>query len=397
MPDIGGIRTMSIPRILYIAPHWPGAPAYGAQQRVLQIGHLLKKIGNVSLVVLTVPSAEEKWRSRTKTEFNIARVVTAQSIGQRGVLSRLRHELDSRYVDAVQPTDRQAVLNLLSQHDVVWVHTMSAANSLGIYQWPHSVLDMDDIPSRVYESSARVGSSLSRRLLDRRMSLIWKRREMRLAERFKVLMVCSENDRRYLGMDHVRVLPNGFQRVSNIERFPSHPSRIGFIGSFEYAPNVEGMRWFCAQVWPKIKEQLPDACLRVVGDGTDIASEWGGDVYALGRVEDAGSEIGTWSAMIVPIRRGGGTRIKVLEGFARRCPVVATKLGAFGYDINDGEEVFLTDEPNQFAVRCIELIKLPQVAETMANSAHQWFLKFRTWESYEDIVRAAVESVRRKN
>jgi hypothetical protein len=72
------------------------------------------------------------------------------------------------------------------------------------------------------------------------MSLIWKRREQKLAERFNVLTVCSENDRRYLGMDDVHVLPNGFERVSNIERSPNQPPRVGFIGAFPRYANVEG-------------------------------------------------------------------------------------------------------------------------------------------------------------
>ena len=309
--------------------------------------------------------------------------------------SRLRHELDSRYLHTVPSTvtltERQAVLDLSNEHDVIWVHTIRTANVLGIYRWPNSVLDLDDIPSRLYESSARVITGVARRLLDRRMSLIWRRRERRLAERFNVLTVCSEDDRRFLGMDQVCVLPNGFQRISNMDRCPSQPPRIGFIGTFKWDPNLEGVQWFCARVWPRIKEQVPEARLRIIGDGTERANGWGEDVEGVGRVQDAGLEIATWSTMIVPIRVGGGTRIKVLEGFARKCPVVATRLGAFGYDIRDGEEAFLADEPELFALRCVELIKFPQIAENMVDRAYHRFLRCWTWESYESTVRSAIE------
>jgi len=343
---------MSVPRILYVVSTWPGAPAFGAQQRVLSIGRLLNKIGTVSLIVVDAFGEEERWRDATATEFNVAGVVKVQSVTANRMSERLRREFDPRYLDTVPSgsaarlTDRQAVLDLARQHDVVWVHTINVANLLGIYQWPHSVLDVDDIRSRVYESLAHARTNFARRMLDHRMSLIWKRRERTQAERFNVLMVCSEDDRRYLGMDDVHVLPNGFERVATIERFPSQPPRIGFIGPFPRYANVEGVRWFCADVWPRIKKQVPDACLRVVGEYTETASKWGEDIEGLGRLEDVGPEIGTWSTMIVPIRIGGGTRIKVLEGFARRCPVVSTSLGAFGYDIQDGEEAFLADGPH---------------------------------------------------
>lgn len=377
-------------KILYIVSHWPGAPTYGGQQRVLEIGSLLKRVGSVSLVVVDEHGHDKRTREKTEAEFNLVRVITVKTASFKGLQERLRHEFDAGYLHTrphtVDPTERQAVLDLANQHDLMWVHTIRTANSLGIYRWPHSVLDVDDIPSRLYQSSAQVAASFERRMLDRRMSLIWKRREKRLADRFDVMTVCSEDDRKYLGMNHVRVLPNGFQRLSNVERRPTQPPRLGFIGTFRWNPNEDGARWFCAKVWPKIKEQLPDAELRIIGDGTEQASGWGDEVVALGRVEDVGPEIATWSAMIVPIRMGGGTRIKVLEGFARKCPVITTKLGAFGYDIKDGEEAYIADDPALFALRCIELMKSPQVAERMADRAYGRFLKSWTWDSYEHIV-----------
>lgn len=72
----------------------------------------------------------------------------------------------------------------------------------------------------------------------------------------------------------------------------------------------------------------------------------------------------------------------MLEGFARKCLVVAAKLRTFGYDIKDGEEAYIPDEPAIFAMRCLELMKPPQVAERMADRAYRRFLKGWTWDSY---------------
>lgn len=388
---------MTARKILYIVSHWSGAPEYGAQQRVQQVGRLLNKVGHVNMVVLNNEGAGEQWRAATEAEFNIARVINVQPIESRGVLERLQHEFDSRYLrtvpSVISPADRQAVLSLSSQHDVVWIHTIRTANTLGIYRWSHSVLDIDDIPSRFYESAAINEPNLRRRLIDWRMSYIWRRREKRLGERFDVLTVCSESDRRYLSTDRAYVLPNGFRSLSKVERCPSKPPRIGFIGTFQWQPNVEGVRWFCHSVWPVIKGQISGARLRVVGEGTEMASQWGEDVDGLGRIQDVGNEIATWSVMIVPIRIGGGTRIKVLEAFARRCPVVATKLGAFGYDIHDGQELLLADDHAVFASRCLEVIESSKLAEALVDRAHQKFLKSWTWESYESVVGSAVQRV----
>ena len=63
------------------------------------------------------------------------------------------------------------------------------------------------------------------------------------------------------------------------------------------------------------------------------------DVDALGYVADAASEMATWSAMIIPVRLGGGTRVKIADAFSRKCPVVSTRLGAYGYDVQTGREL----------------------------------------------------------
>jgi glycosyltransferase involved in cell wall biosynthesis len=347
--------------------------------------------------MLTDATDDGRWRQKTEGEFKIARVISVMPASGGGIVGRIRHEFDPRYLQtypcAVDPRDRQAVLDLMEKHDVVWVHTIKTADTLRIDRWPRSVIDIDDVPSLFYQSLAKTNTRSVRQLLNRRMVAIWKRRQRRLADRFNLLMVCSDEDRNYLGLERVGVLPNGFERIPSVERCPVEPPRIGFIGTFRWLPNVEGVQWFCNKVWPLIKRQLPTVRLRVAGEGTEVASDWADAVEGLGRVVDAGSEIATWSTMVVPVRVGAGTRIKVLEAFARWCPVVATTLGASGYDLRDGEHLFLADEPDVFASRCIELIKSPQLAAAIAARARYRFLTSWTWESYGEIVRAAVDRV----
>ena len=127
-----------------------------------------------------------------------------------------------------------------------------------------------------------------------------------------------------------------------------------------------------------------------------MAREWGDGVEPLGRLDEVGPEIATWSATIIPVRAGAGTRIKLAEAFAGRYPVVATTLGAYGYDVHDGDELFIANEPAQFASRCVELIRFPERARVMADRAHRRFLQSWTWESYarivEDVITAAMHS-----
>jgi glycosyltransferase involved in cell wall biosynthesis len=128
-----------------------------------------------------------------------------------------------------------------------------------------------------------------------------------------------------------------------------------------------------------------------VGRGSDgKLTKLGPDVVGLGWIKDPAEEIASWSAMIVPIRVGGGTRVKIAEAFARKCPVVATRIGAFGYDVRDGEEILLADRADQFAAACIRLLQDPQLGRILTERAHERFLREWTWDSFEGSVANAV-------
>ena len=140
-------------------------------------------------------------------------------------------------------------------------------------------------------------------------------------------------------------------------------------------------------MWPIVKRELPRAQLRLIGRGSEgYLTTLGPDITGLGWLEDPGDEIASWSAMIVPIKVGSGTRVKVAEGFSRRCPVVATTIGAFGYDVEDGREILLADRAEDFAAACIRLLRSPELRNALSERAHSRFLDRWTWDSFESTV-----------
>ncbi len=390
----------SSPKILFVTSHWPLAAAYGAQQRVLNIARLLSRFGNVSFVIVPTEVEDEETVCRTKREFSVCRVIRPLPVAPDrsfGLIQRLRHELDPSYLETdpyvVSVTDRKEMQDLIQQHDLVWVHTLRTANWFRIYRWPHSVLDVDDLQSRTHRSVALSCTNPASRLINLRRAWIWRRRERDLKKRFDVVTVCSEEDRRYLGMEErTHVIPNGSHPLTMHPRASSEPQRIGLIGNCEFMPNEEGIKWFIRDVWPLIKRQVPSVQFRLVGRKSDgYLTKLGPDISGLGWLEDPGDEIATWSAMIVPIKAGGGTRVKVAEGFARRCPVVATTIGAFGYHVANGEEILLADRASDFASACILLLKNAQLGEELSEKAYKRFLERWTWDSFENTIGTVVE------
>jgi glycosyltransferase involved in cell wall biosynthesis len=163
-------------------------------------------------------------------------------------------------------------------------------------------------------------------------------------------------------------------------------------------PNKEGAKWFIRDVWPMIKCDFPNAELRLLGRGSDgYLTTLGPDVAGLGWVDDPTEEIASWSVMIVPIKVGAGTRVKVAEGFSRRCPIVTTTIGAFGYDVENGKEVLLADCADEFASACIRLLKDPELREALSGRAYKRFLGEWTWNSFENTIGQVVQECLARN
>jgi glycosyltransferase involved in cell wall biosynthesis len=386
-------------RILYLAPCWPGR-VYGSALRATHIARSLQAIGQVDFVVVK-PADDEDERSSTRNLgdcLGVKRLVKLRWVEWHPLRERLRAGLDPRFMGyedrLAEPQDRLSVLNSLAGYQLVWIHALRTANVFDLWVWPRSVMDIDDIPSTFLQTLRENGHSVAERLRASFRVRAAKRRERLLPNRFTTLSVCSEADRQYLRIDRkVHVIPNGFEAPGNEPlRCPAYSPRIGFIGIFKYPPNAAGVRWFVERCWPRIKQHIPDARLRLVGSGSEgPLAPSGGDIDALGYVEDAAAEMATWSAMIVPLHIGAGTRVKIAEAFSRKCPVISTSLGAYGYDVADGRELLLADTAEAFASACVRVIRQPSEAAALAERAWHQFLKKWTWDAIQPRVWAAAE------
>jgi glycosyltransferase involved in cell wall biosynthesis len=397
---------MKKPKILYVTPCWPHAKPYGSQMRVLQIARTLKKIGELKLAIAQLPGDPDSQAERnTYDEFEVECATRLFRRSENGIAQRAWRCLNPRVVNpqgwVAEDHVKNHLLGRLERFDLIWLSYLRPANSFEWWTWPRSFMDIDDIPSTYERTLWLNGDRLSTRLRARWQMFLWQRRERLLSERFTVLGVSSEADRQYLAPygGPVHLIPNRFERPAcDPERRLTEPPRLGFIGTFGYAPNVDGVRWFIQECWPLIKRERPDVRLRLVGYGGHAAlGSPGPDIDILGRVADASEEMATWWATIVPVRIGAGTRIKVLEAFSRKCPLVGTRIGVFGHDITHETEVLLADTPEDFAQSCLRLVRDPAFGVTMAERAWTRFLKEWTWEAGEPAVWAAVEDCLRRS
>jgi glycosyltransferase involved in cell wall biosynthesis len=384
-------------RILYLAFAWPHEKSSGYNLRTLQVARALKEVGEVSLAVASQTDGTAAME-KAASEFQICCSMRVKTLGLHGLRERVRWAFDPSFFNLYgwvgEEQGKVVVRESLPHFDLVWIGGLRVANVFELWHWPRTMLDIDDVPSAYELTKWRSDRRLRDRFKAGCKALAWKRREKSLLERFTLLGVCSEADRRYLGGgSRIHVIPNGFERPTAEPRrkFNGSP-RIGFIGPFGYKPNLEGIRWFMRSCWARIKRDVPDVRLRLVGKDTDGPLKPAGpDVDGLGWLADPSEEIATWSTMIVPIRVGGGTRLKVAEALSRKCPLVSTRLGAFGYDLVAGKEILLADTAPDFARACIDLIREPVKASEMTERAWHRFLASWTWDAIAPSVWAAAE------
>ncbi len=201
-------------------------------------------------------------------------------------------------------------------------------------------LDLDDIESKtnrriaeLHRTGGNEGMAAQVLAIAQRASLI----ESVAFRLFDRIYVCSEGDRSELAVRcqaEIRVLKNAVRLPCAAE--PHHANgvfRFLFVGTLGYYPNQDGLRFFCTAVLPLIRGKTPvPFVLNVVGNGDstslrDLASD---EVHLIGAVADPGPWYESCDAVIVPVRAGGGTRIKILEAFGNMRPVVSTTLGLEG-------------------------------------------------------------------
>lgn len=388
--------------ILYITSFIPHGETSGAQLRVLNIAKHLARIGKMSMIIVTPEkdNIEKRALDDTCNEFDVRHVFKIKADPIRSIKDRVKYEVNPSYMNthyyAVDKNERDIALQLFKEYKLIWVHSIRTANVFRMYHWKSTVLDVDDIQSRLYHSFARNDANIARKIFDYRLSFLWWRREKLFSDRFEALTVCSDEDKKYFNKcTHVHVVPNGYEKPSIEPVYaPVTPCRLGFIGSFGFEPNYDGIRWFIKKIWPIIKSHEPDARLRLAGknNGHDFQT-MGMDIDELGYVEDPKNEISSWTAMIVPIRIGAGTRVKIAEAFSRKCPVVATTLGAYGYEVRNSHEIMIANEAKEFAFACIRLMKDREYGKRISENAWNIFIHKWSWEAVGNSVEKVVNQV----
>ncbi len=172
-----------------------------------------------------------------------------------------------------------------------------------------------------------------------------------------------------------------------------------FMGDYKYFPNADAVRYFAAEILPRIVAKKPDFRLMLLGkDPTpDIQALAGAHVVVTGLVDDTRPYLQESAVFICPLRSGSGTRFKLLEALACGCPVVSTTIGAEGLNAVDGEHMLLRDTPQDFADGVLTLLDNAAMGATMGHAGRDWVVAHHGWGQSAALIRAGYAMMNAKS
>ena len=169
------------------------------------------------------------------------------------------------------------------------------------------------------------------------------------------------------------------------------------MGTLYYPPNADGIRWFIQQVFPLIRQQVPGVQLTIVGknppkDFIKLASDPVSGIVTTGFVPDLDPYFAESAVTVIPVRAGGGMRVRILEAFARAAPVVTTTVGVEGIDARSGVEVLIADSPEEFAGAVVSVLNDKDLRERLSANGRRLVEEKYDWK----VVLKELENVYRK-
>jgi sugar transferase (PEP-CTERM/EpsH1 system associated) len=383
--------------ILLLSP-WLPWPLYdGGRIRIFETLRYLSRRHSVTLVS-SVCRPEEMDHASTVKNFCQNVVTTVVPNGTRAVVSRLSRGVLSRrpliqsfYYDA-RLAEKVKELTSRVAYDVIQVEFPFLAPYLNAVE-PRSrakkILTMHNIESLRFERELQLAHWGKRRLVLLGNHLFFREWEKEALGGFDGIITVSDLERTWVQQHApqtmVDVVPNGVD-TEYFSPGSAHASTnnpyIVFTGAMDYPPNVDAAGWFCNEILPQLQRTVPGIRLKIVGKNPHphvLELDRREGVEVTGTVADIRSYVAESLALVVPLRSGGGTRLKILEAMALERPVISTSVGAEGLDVNPGTDILISDDPQQFVDQIQLLLGSPEKAKAIGKAGRRLVLEKYDW------------------
>jgi glycosyltransferase involved in cell wall biosynthesis len=406
--------------ILFVAQTPASPPRFGAQARMHGLMSKLARIHDLTAAVLVDEEFDAEECRRAMQAYcrevvlvpnpNVCAGVTKRLLQLRSLASTRSFERLSvtvpslqRVLDRVLRTQRFDLVNL----EFTFLGHCNLRQAPPGEMLPPLVVDSHNIDFDLARQLARSGS-FARRLYYGANWRKLRREELGTYRTADGVYLCSAADERRL-LDEIpglrtAVVPN----AADVEYFQprrTDPSPDGytvvFFGTLSYAPNVDGVIHFVRDIWPRIAQVHPKARCKIVGGNPppSVLALAGPQIELTGFVSDLRPHLAAAAVVVVPLRLGGGTRLKVVEAMAMGKAIVATALGAEGIEAISGRDLLTEDQPAAFADAVSRLLSEPGWAASIGQSARNLAVERYSWsraaEALDGFYRWVLEGDRR--
>jgi glycosyltransferase involved in cell wall biosynthesis len=388
-------------RILYVSQMPASPPRFGAQARVHGLMTELARRHDLTAVMLVDDAFDAEECRKAMQAYCQEVVLISNPYGREGLSKRL---LQLRSVTSRRSFDRLRVTVPPLQpalDRVLHARRFDIANLEFPYlgycnlrkappgeNLPSVVVDSHEIAYDLARQFAHADGSLFRRLYAAANWRKLQREELETYRKADGVYLCSAMDEKRL-LEEIptactAVIPNAAD-VEYLQPRAGDPPPDGrtvvYFGLLSTVPNVDGVIHFVKEIWPRIAAACPDARCKIIGGRPPPAllALAGPRIELTGFVPDLRPHLAAAAVLVVPLRLGGGTRLKIVEGMAMAKAIVSTTLGAEGIEAVPGRDLLIADEPAAFADAVNVLLANPSLAASIGRSARQLVVERYAW------------------
>ena len=373
----------------------------GGKIRTSQTLRLLREVFDVTLVSYVDPEREMAHVGQMALlchEFHAVPWSTARKYSLPFYLKVLAYSISRYPVAVLNDYSRTAVAKLREllaarRYDLLVCDFLQPTLNLRSLHTPRTLLFQHNVESMIWERHYRTSRNPLLRLF---WYLQWRkmmRYERQACARFDGIVAVSELDKlvleRDFGARNVHAIPTGVD-TDFFRPTPEPPedNSLVFLGAMDWLPNEDGMIFFADEVLPRLRALVPSVHITIVGrnpsarllDRTRVHPE----IRVLGRVEDVRPHVARGALFVIPLRIGGGTRIKAYEAMAMGKAIVSTRIGVEGLPIRDGDNVVLADAPEDFAAAVARLLKDEAARDRIGRNARAYVEGNVSWRRAAD-------------
>lgn len=376
--------------ILIISTQFPYPPRSGFTRRVYQLARQLQSQHSVTLLSYAAPEQfDGVWSLGPELPARIVErrepTVRAKRAAQ-GLSLALPGPYSCRDVFSSDMQEAIDELSAREQFDYIQLES-SLLCTFRFPPGPRIVLDEHNVEYEVFQRMGHGERSVPRRAFNRVEHYRFRRFERYWWTRVDSCAVTSERElrivRQHAPRTPVTVVPNGVD-LDYFRPEPGHiePDTVVFNGILTYRPNLDAAQHLIQDVWPRVLRRRPGARLEIVGRVTrsDAARLKGPGVIVTGEVPDVRPYLRRAAVVVIPVRIGGGTRLKVLESLAMAKPTVSTSLGCEGLAVRNGEHLLIGDGSDAFARQIIRLFEEPDEGAALGRVGRQLVERAYSWE-----------------